>query len=55
MRLNAPKKAKLSEGTFERSENPKGAQAGALSAYFLDEAFYAGLTPSPNLKIGEWG
>ena len=24
-----------------------------LSAYFLDEAFYAGLDPEPNLKIGE--
>ena len=26
---DAPRKAKLSKGTFERSENPKGAQAGA--------------------------
>ena len=48
---DAPKKAKLSKGTFERSENPKGAQAGARNTAFSDEAICAGLDGAANLKI----
>ena len=48
---DAPKKAKLSEGTFERSENPKGAPAGARNGTFSDEAICAGLVGAANLKI----
>ena len=48
---DAPKKAKLSEGTFERSENPKGAPAGARNATFSDETICAGLVCAANLKI----
>ena len=50
-RRDAPKKAKLSEGTFERSENPKGAQTGAPNGGFSDEAICAGLDGAANLKI----
>ena len=48
---DAPKKAKLSEGTFERSENPKGAPAGARNGTFSDEAIFAGLVGAANLEI----
>ena len=48
-RLFAPRctgeRHSLSEGTFERSENPKGAQAGAPNTAFSDEAICAGLRP----------
>jgi hypothetical protein len=57
-RLFAPRctgeRHSLSEGTFERSENPKGAQAGAPNTTFSDEAICAGLRPEGVLVYAEW-
>ena len=52
-RRDAPKKAKLSEGTFERSENPKGAQAGAPSGGFENVTISVGLHPERVLVYAE--
>ena len=47
---DAPKKAKLSEGTSPEGD-PKGAQAGARNTAFSDEAICDGLDGAANLKI----
>ena len=47
---DAPKKAKLSEGTSPEGD-PKGAQAGARNTAFSDAAICAGLDDAANLKI----